>query len=98
MVRVNIFLNKSMKVRDRTWEFGTTRGKWVEAEDEQCPCRSCWNIAGPAECLIRRNHGCPDPKPEPDHIFSIKSVSIKTYAIKDRKCARCGIKVEDKKR
>lgn len=83
-----------LKVRDRTWEFGTTRGKWAEAEDEFCPCRPCWNLSSPNECLIRRNHGCPNPKPEPEHIFSLKTISIKTDAIKYRKCLRCGQKIK----
>jgi hypothetical protein len=85
-----------MKVRDRTWESRTTKGKWVDAEDEVCPCRPCWNITSPGECVIKKNHGCPDPKPEPDHMFSLKTISIKTESIKHRKCVRCGAKVTGK--
>lgn len=84
-----------MKVRDHTINAKEYKGRWTDASDRYCPCRSCYDVHDcgycnsrgdrivSMECVTRYNRGCPDIKPEPKHILS-KYGTI---------CKRCGVKV-----
>ena len=81
-----------MKVRNHIKLVSEYKGRWTDASDAECPCRPCfsphdcgfrassgkWVIS--MECSTRYNSGCPDPIPEPQHIFKNKN---------SRKCVRC---------
>jgi hypothetical protein len=74
-----------MLVRDRTLPKTDYKGRLTEASDEMCPCRSCYiahnctrvgdwthdyHFNPDMRCAERENHGCPSPKPSPEHIYS----------------------------
>jgi len=77
-----------MKVRDKT-QTGY-KGRPTYAIDMYCPCRSCYNAHDcgyvnsqghkvvDMHCATNYNRGCPEPKPEPQHIWRGKT------------CIRCG--------
>lgn len=88
-----------MQVRDKTLKLSEWNGRWTDASDAQCPCRSCYH---PHEygystqtgykvrmtCLSRERGGCPNVKPEPEHVYT-------KYG---KVCKRCGYcKKETKK-
>ena len=79
-----------MQVRDRTKKPTEYKGRWTDAADEACPCRRCFTahdcgrfVGGLwsrwMECATRHNEGCPEPKPEPEHILE-----------RSGRCKRCG--------
>lgn len=82
-----------MKVRDHTKSVKEYKGKWTWAVDELCPCRPCFNAhdCGHSDshygwierfaCAVNHNSGCPQPKPEPQHVLSGRQ----------RICRRCGV-------
>jgi len=81
-----------MLVRNRQYKQSDVKGRWIDAYDEECPCRSCYHphpfgytsqeegYKMKMRCLTREHGGCPDIKPEPEHIYS-KSGKV---------CKRCG--------
>lgn len=82
-----------MKVRDRTKSSSEYKGRSTYAIDKYCPCRSCWNShdCGKFEggrwhanmaCATNYNTGCPNPLPEPQHIW------------KGKTCVRCGARLK----
>lgn len=82
-----------MMTRDRTYHIAMAGGNRVDAEDRSCPCRSCWSVTGLyKECITRMKRGCPDPKPDPDHMLSVTKIGRAPRNGKAR-CARCGERV-----
>lgn len=87
-----------MKVRDYTKFITEYKGRFTDACEEACPCRSCFvphdcgftNSQGRhienMECVTRYNHGCPNTKPEPGHILNRLGY-----------CIRCKVKVDKAK-
>jgi len=94
-----------MKVRDRRYKITQFKGHVIDCPYADCPCLSCYNVqdcgyylgSDPFEqwlesfdCLTHVNHGCPDPKPQPNHLFR------NTKRFQNRKagdifcCIRCG--------
>jgi len=85
-------LRNKMLVRDKTKLKTEYKGRLTWAYDSLCPCRSCfnahdcgyWNSQGKwvvdMHCVTNRNSGCPNPLPEPTHIFMERG----------RVCKRCG--------
>jgi hypothetical protein len=79
-------------VRDRTLKKTEYKGRETDACDSRCPCRECYNAHDCSylntvgkqvvrmECATRWNNGCPNPKPEPQHIYSARG----------KVCKRCG--------
>ena len=75
-----------MQVRDHTKPVKEYKGgHWTFAVDAVCPCRPCYNAhdctpPNPAysktaysdvfHCASNWNSGCPQPKPEPQHILN----------------------------
>jgi len=81
-----------IEVRNKLIKKSDHNGRLCSAIDENCPCRKCYrphdfrkSYDDPHDmrCVNNYNHGCPDPVPQPDHIFSRK------------KCKRCG-EIENK--
>ena len=70
------------------------KGRSCHAVDQVCPCRPCYNChdcghsdsyygwVESFQCAVNYNTGCPQPKPEPQHILN-----------KQRYCKCCRIKV-----
>lgn len=68
-----------MKVRNHLLSVKDYKGRWTDASDKCCPCRSCYNAHDCGyshsyygwvirmECAFRHSKGCPDPIPEPVH-------------------------------
>jgi len=83
-----------MKVRDRTEPRNSYKGQECFAVDAVCPCRMCYNchdtdnkyyggkIHHSYSCATNYNSGCPQPKPEPEHIVGRGGF-----------CKRCGVKL-----
>ena len=81
-----------MKVRNKQYPVSDSYGRWTDAYDEVCPCRSCYHphnfgyssqVGGhiiEMRCLTRELGGCPDILPMADHIYT------KYGAV----CKRCG--------
>lgn len=81
-----------MLVRDKTFNVVEWNGRWTDASDAICPCRGCYQphdfgyssqITGHViqmKCLSRERGGCPNVKPEPEHI----------YTKNGKVCKRCG--------
>lgn len=86
-----------MIVRDRMLKLTDYKGRRTEADDRLCPCRACYNPHDCGyystkrvtilewvvmmECATRWNRGCPEPLPEPQHVYS---------GARGRTCKRCG--------
>lgn len=70
-------------VRDKTKQKTEHLGKFIWAAENDCPCRSCYHVhlisTDDYRCLRNHCHGCPDPLPEPEHIWN-----------KRGRCIRCG--------
>jgi hypothetical protein len=82
-----------MIVRDKTFPMTLAGGLKIDAEDQCCPCRKCWSITRLFdECITRMRNGCPDPKPDPDHMLSVTKIGRAPRNGKAR-CARCGERV-----
>lgn len=84
-------------VRDKTLKKSEYKGHPTYAVDDVCPCRPCFNAhdctpPNPAHsrkvysdvfhCATNWNSGCPQPKPEPEHILN-----------RLNNCKRCGIHI-----
>ena len=86
-------------VRNKQFPVTEWEGRWTDASDAICPCRSCYQphdfgyssqITGHViqmRCLSRERGGCPDVKPEPEHIFT-------KYG---KVCKRCGYHKREEK-
>ena len=69
------------QVRDKTVNISEWNGKWTDASDNVCPCRPCYHphdfgystqtgYKVRIVCLSREHGGCPDVKPEPEHVYT----------------------------
>ena len=78
-------------VRNKLLRVSDFRGRWTDACDSECPCRSCYHphdysirLSTGFEvrmlCLSRANEGCSDILPVPQHIFTKRG----------KFCKRCG--------
>lgn len=102
-----------MKVRDKTLKENDYKGHFVNTPDMECPCRSCFDVYNcyyklsnkcidDFQCLTNYNHGCPDPKPRPNHLIKITMRYKKNYLGEImlstkrvyRKCKRCGVTID----
>ena len=89
-----------VKVRDKTKKRSEYKGRITDARDELCPCRSCYNAhdCGHLDyrgkqlvhmaCATRWNNGCPQPLPEPEHIFKSEKANICKRCGFDRRCVK----------
>jgi len=92
--------------RNRLYDPDDYKGKEINAPDKQCPCRPCWHLyhfpywdgSGKRhdnfDCVTRANEGCPDPKPEPCHIFYNSKRFQRRKKGDAFKCLRCGAEVK----
>lgn len=80
-----------MLVRDKTRNILEWGGRWTDASDSECPCRSCYHphdygystqIGHVVRmlCLSREQGGYPNGKPTPEHV----------YTKNGKVCKRCG--------
>jgi len=80
-----------MLVRNKQYKVSDYLGRWTDAADKECPCRPCYHphdfgyrvhdgYKVRMVCLSRERGGCPDVKPEPEHVYT-------KYG---KVCKRCG--------
>ena len=96
-------------VRNHLYSQKEYQGKPISAPDPYCPCRPCWHLyhfpwwdkSGKRhdnwDCATRANHGCPDPMPEPIHVFYESKKFKKRRPGEKFTCLRCGAFIEPDK-
>lgn len=86
-----------MIVRNKLFPITEWNGRWTDASDVECPCRSCYpphdfgystqtGYKVRMMCLTRERGGCPNGKPEHNHVYT-------KYG---KVCKRCGKRKEEK--
>jgi hypothetical protein len=87
-----------MQVRNKLFPITKWNGRWTDASDAECPCRSCYQphdfgYSTRTEykirmlCLSRERGECPDVKPDPEHV----------YTKHGKVCKRCSFRKREKR-